>query len=250
MYPKDLILHLIGKLTAEGANFKVIEFHGDAIRSMSTSGRLTLANMSVEAGATSGIVPPDEETIRYLREEAHVTDDLHLLQPDPDAHYEQVIEVNAATLSPQIACPHTVDNVKPVSLVKGVKVNQVVIGSCTNGRLDDLESAVKMLKGKKVAKGVRMLVFPASWRIYKEAMRRGYLMDLVDAGAVVMNPNCGCCLGVHQGALGDGDVAISTTNRNFKGRMGNPSSEVYLSSAEVAAASAIAGVITDPREGD
>ena len=250
VYPKDLILHLIGKLTAEGANFKVIEFHGDAIRSMSTSGRLTLANMSVEAGATSGIVPPDEETIRYLREEAHVTDDLHLLQPDPDAHYEQVIEVNAATLSPQIACPHTVDNVKPVSLVKGVKVNQVVIGSCTNGRLDDLESAVKMLKGKKVAKGVRMLVFPASWRIYKEAMRRGYLMDLVDAGAVVMNPNCGCCLGVHQGALGDGDVAISTTNRNFKGRMGNPSSEVYLSSAEVAAASAIAGVITDPREGD
>ena len=200
-------------------------------------------------GATSGIVPPDEETIRYLREEAGVKGTIAVLTPDPDAKYEQVIEIDAAALSPQVACPHTVDNVKPISLVKNVRVNQVVIGSCTNGRLEDLESAAEILKGKKVAKGVRMLVFPASWRIYKEAMRKGYLLDLMDAGAVIMNPNCGCCLGVHQGALGDGDVAISTTNRNFKGRMGNPNSEVYLGSAAVAAASAITGVITDPREG-
>ncbi len=248
--PKDLILYIIGKISAQGANFKVLEFHGEAIRKMSTSGRLTLSNMSVEAGATSGIVVPDTETERYLREEAHVKGALNLLQPDQDARYDQVLEIDVSTLSPQIACPHMVDNVRPVSMVRGVAVNQVVIGSCTNGRLEDLQSAAQILKGHKVAKGVRMLVFPASWRIYKEAMRLGYLTDLMDAGAVIMNPNCGCCLGVHQGALGDGDVAISTTNRNFKGRMGNAGAEVYLSSAAVAAASAITGFISDPREGE
>jgi 3-isopropylmalate/(R)-2-methylmalate dehydratase large subunit len=247
VYPKDLILYLIGKLTAEGANFKVLEFHGETIKNMSTSGRLTLSNMSVEAGATSGIVPPDEETLRYLKEEAGVDFKGQLLKPDPDAKYDQVIEVDVATLAPQIAKPHTVDNVKPIFEVTNIKLNQIVIGSCTNGRLDDLEVAAKILKGKKVAKGVRMLVFPASWRIYKEALKRGYIADLMDAGAVIMNSNCGCCLGVHQGALADGDVSLSTTNRNFKGRQGNPNSEVYLCSAAVAAASAITGIITDPR---
>jgi 3-isopropylmalate/(R)-2-methylmalate dehydratase large subunit len=245
--PKDIILHVIGKLTAEGANFKVIEFHGDGIASMTTSGRLTVCNMTVEAGATSGIVPADEETARYLREEAGVSDAAERVAPDPDAVYSQVLEVDAAALSPQIACPHTVDNVKPVGEVKDVRVQQIVIGSCTNGRLDDLQAAAKILKGRRVAKGVRMLVFPASWRIYKDAMRQGVLSDLVEAGAVVMNPGCGCCLGVHQGALGDGEVALSTTNRNFKGRMGNPNAEVYLCSPAVAAASALTGVITDPR---
>jgi 3-isopropylmalate/(R)-2-methylmalate dehydratase large subunit len=247
VYPKDLILYLIGKLTAEGANFKTLEFHGDTIKNMSTSGRLTLSNMSVEAGSTSGIVPPDEETLRYLREEASVDFKGELLKPDPDAKYDQIIEIDGTTLVPQIACPHTVDNVKPISDVEGVKVNQIVIGSCTNGRLDDLETAAKILKGKKVTKDVRMLVFPASWRIYKEALKLGYLAELVDSGAIIMNSNCGCCLGVHQGALADGDVALATTNRNFKGRMGNPNSEVYLCSAAVAAASAITGIITDPR---
>jgi len=247
VYPKDLILYLIGKLTAEGGNFKVLEFHGEAIKNMSTSGRLTLSNMSVEAGATSGIVPPDEETLRYLKEEAGVDFKGDLLKPDADAKYDQVIEIDASKLVPQIACPHTVDNVKPITDLKNIKVNQIVIGSCTNGRLDDLEAAAKILKGKKVAKDVRMLVFPASWRIYKNALKLGYIADLVEAGAVIMNSNCGCCLGVHQGALADGDVALSTTNRNFKGRMGNPNSEVYLCSAAVAAASAITGLITDPR---
>jgi 3-isopropylmalate/(R)-2-methylmalate dehydratase large subunit len=245
--PKDLILHLIGQISAEGANFRVIEFHGPAIRSMPTSGRLTICNMAVEAGATSGIVPPDEETARYLREVAGVKDALDLLQPDADAEYERVITIDASALPPQIACPHTVDNVKPVTEVKGVPVQQIVIGSCTNGRLDDLEVAAGILKGKRLAKGVRMLIFPASWRIYKEAMKSGYLSDLLEAGAVIMNPGCGCCLGVHQGALGDKEVALATTNRNFKGRMGNPNSEVYLCSPAVAAASAITGVITDPR---
>jgi 3-isopropylmalate/(R)-2-methylmalate dehydratase large subunit len=247
--PKDIILNLIGKISAQGANFKVIEFHGDTIKNMSTSGRLVLCNMSVEAGATSGIVPADEETIRYLKEEAGINSDIEIVKPDDDASYEQVITINANELVPQIACPHTVDNVKPIDQVLGVKINQIVIGSCTNGRLDDLEIASKILKGKKVAKETRMLIFPASWKIYKEAMKLGYLMDFVDAGAVVMNPGCGCCLGVHQGALGDKEISLSTTNRNFKGRQGNPNSDVYLCSPAVAAASAITGVITDPTKG-
>ncbi len=246
--PKDLILHLIGKLTAEGANFKVIEFHGEAVRNMPTSGRLTLCNMSVEAGATSGIVPADEETLRYLKEEAGIREKIETVSPDANAIYDAIVDIDVSDLAPQIACPHTVDNVKAVSEIGGTKVNQIVIGSCTNGRLDDLEVAARILKGKKVGKGVRMLIFPASWRIYKQALKSGMLSDLADAGAVIMNPGCGCCLGVHQGALADGDVSLSTTNRNFKGRMGNPNSEVYLCSPAVAAVSAITGVITDPRE--
>ena len=245
--PKDLILHLVGLLTAEGANFRVLEFHGDTIRSMPTSGRLVLCNMSVEAGATSGIVPADGETLRYLSEEAHVTDVVFPVLPDADAVYERTIEIDAAGLGPQIACPHTVDNVHPIADVEGTKVHQIVIGSCTNGRLDDLEVAAGILRGKKVARDVRMLVFPASGRVWTQALLKGYIADFVQAGAVVMNPGCGPCLGVHEGALGDGEVALSTTNRNFKGRMGNPKSAVYLCSPAVAAASALTGTISDPR---
>jgi len=247
VYPKDLILYLIGQVTSEGANFKVFEFHGAAIRAMSTSGRLVLCNMSVEAGATSGLVPPDEETRRYLKEEAGVREPLDCFGPDPDAVYDQTIAIDASRLEPQIACPHTVDNVKPISAVAGKKVQQIVIGSCTNGRLDDLEIAARILKGRRVDDGTRLLVFPASWRIYREAMKSGALADLAAAGAVICNPGCGPCLGVHQGALGDKEVALATTNRNFKGRMGNPNAEVYLCSPAVAAASAITGAITDPR---
>ena len=247
--PKDLILHLVGRLTAQGANFRVIELHGETIRAMPTSGRLTLCNMTVEAGATSGVVPGDEETVRYLREEAGVTDEIELVHPDSDAVYEQLIEIDVSALPPQIACPHTVDNVKPVDEVCGTRVHQVVIGSCTNGRLDDIAAAADAVRGKKVARGTRMLVFPASGRIFQEALDKGYVSDLMKAGAVVMNSGCGPCLGIHEGALGDGEVALSTTNRNFKGRMGNPNSEVYLCSPEVAAASALTGEITDPRKG-
>ncbi len=245
--PKDLILHLVGRLGAEGANFRVLEFHGEAIRALSTSGRLTLCNMSVEAGATSGIVPGDDETVRYLRQEAGVTDPIDLVRPDGDAAYERTVTVDLASLAPQVACPHAVDNVKPIDSVAGVRVHQVVIGSCTNGRLDDIEHAARTLRGRTVAAGTRMLVFPASGRIYREALEKGYVADLVRAGAVVMNSGCGPCLGVHQGALGDGEVALSTTNRNFKGRMGNPAGEVYLCSPETAAVSALTGFITDPR---
>ncbi|MGA2502726.1 MAG: 3-isopropylmalate dehydratase large subunit [Anaerolineales bacterium] len=247
--PKDLILHLIGKISAQGANFKVIEFHGPAIEGISTSGRLTISNMSVEAGATAGIFPADAETVRYLHNEAGVEDRIDVLRPDADAAYDQVIQIDISTLEPQLACPHAVDNVKPIQEVLGKQVNQIVIGSCTNGRLDDIRIAAQILEGKKVSRNVRMLVFPASARIYRQALQDGYLLSLMNAGAVVMNSGCGPCLGVHQGALADGDVALATTNRNFKGRMGNPSAEVFLCSPAVAAASALTGRITDPRKG-
>ena len=246
--PKDLILYLIGKISAEGANFKVIEYHGEAMHDMPTSGRLTVCNMSVEAGATSGIFPPDEETLRYLKDVAGVKETVATLSPDSDAVYDQVIEIDASKLEPQIACPHTVDNVKLVSEIIGTPVQQIVIGSCTNGRLDDIETAAKILKGKKVARNVRMLIFPASGRIFREAIAKGYVATLMESGAVVANSGCGPCLGIHQGALGDGEAALSTTNRNFKGRMGNPNAEVYLCSPAVAAASALTGVISDPRK--
>lgn len=247
--PKDLILNLIGLLTAQGANFKVLEFHGETIRKMSTSGRIAICNMSVEAGATSGIVPGDEETVRYLREEAGVTDAIECVTPDGDATYVRTVEIDVSNLVPQIACPHMVDNVKPIDQVIGTKIQQIVIGSCTNGRLDDLADAAAILRGKKVAEGTRMLVFPASSKIFAQALDKGYIHDFMRAGAVVMNSGCGPCLGVHEGALGDGESALSTTNRNFKGRMGNPTGFVYLCSPVVAAASAITGVITDPRKG-
>jgi homoaconitate hydratase family protein len=247
--PKDLILYLIGQLKAQGANFKVLEFHGETIRRMSTSGRLAICNMSVEAGATSGIVPGDEETLRYLCEEAGVMDTLSFVPPDADAHYVQTVKIDVSDMAPQIACPHAVDNVKPIDQVLGTKVHQIVIGSCTNGRLDDLADAAAILRGKKVAQGTRLLVFPASSKVFGQALDKGYIQDFMKAGAVVMNSGCGPCLGVHEGALGDGETALSTTNRNFKGRMGNPTGLVYLCSPVVAAASAITGVITDPRKG-
>jgi 3-isopropylmalate/(R)-2-methylmalate dehydratase large subunit len=248
VHPKDLILHLIGLLTAEGATFQVIEFGGEAIRAMPTSGRLTLCNMTVEAGATGGVVPPDAETARYLELEAGVTEPVDWFGPDPDAAYDRVIQIDLANLAPQVACPHAVDNVSAIGAVKGRRVHQIVVGSCTNGRVDDLEIAARILKGHHVAEGTRLLVFPASWRVYAQALKSGALQDLIEAGAVICNPGCGPCLGVHQGALGDGETALATTNRNFKGRMGNPGAEVYLSSTAVAAASALTGVITDPRE--
>jgi 3-isopropylmalate/(R)-2-methylmalate dehydratase large subunit len=204
--------------------------------------------MAVEAGATAGIFPADAETLRYLRQEAGVKAPISRFDSDADVEYEAVVRMDVDALDPQIACPHTVDNVKPVGAVEGTLVNQIVIGSCTNGRLDDLAVAAGILRGKKVARSTRMLVFPASGRVYRQALEHGYIADLMNAGAVVMNAGCGCCLGIHQGALGDGEVALSTTNRNFQGRMGNPAAEVYLCSPAVAAASALRGAITDPRK--
>ncbi|MDA3844502.1 MAG: 3-isopropylmalate dehydratase large subunit [Candidatus Kapabacteria bacterium] len=246
---KDLILHLIGKISAEGANFKVLEYHGESIQNMPMTERLTVSNMSVEAGATAGIIPADDETVRYLREESGVTDEFDMVYSDPDAEYCQVVNIDVSELESQIACPHTVDNVKPISEVVGTAINQIVLGSCTNGRIEDIAVAAKILKGKSIAESVRMIVVPASAKVYREALEKGYFIDLMDAGCVVTNPGCGPCLGVHQGALGDGEVALATTNRNFKGRMGNPDAFVYLCSPAVAAASAISGTITDPNKG-
>jgi 3-isopropylmalate/(R)-2-methylmalate dehydratase large subunit len=244
---KDLILYLIGMISSQGASFRVIEYHGETIRRMSTSGRLVLCNMAVEAGATAGIVPPDEETLRYLREEAGVLESRPLLLPDADAPYSRRVEIDVSALAPMLACPHAVDNVVAVREREGTRIDQVVIGSCTNGRYDDLAAAASILRGRKISPWVRLLAFPASWKIYRQLARDGILEDLAQAGAVIMNPGCGCCLGIHQGALADGDVALSTTNRNFLGRMGNPKSSIYLCSPEVAAVSAISGVIKDPR---
>jgi 3-isopropylmalate/(R)-2-methylmalate dehydratase large subunit len=246
---KDVILKLIGTIGAKGANFRVMEFHGELVKKLDTSGRLVISNMSVEAGATAGIFPADSETERYLREEAGVMEPLDMEGSDPDAKYEKEITLDISNLVPQIACPHMVDNVSDIGKVEGTPVQQIVIGSCTNGRLDDIAVAAEILKGQKVSRSTRMLVFPASGRIYQKAMAAGYLKILMEAGAVVMNSGCGCCLGVHQGALADGEFALSTTNRNFQGRMGNAKAGVYLCSPATAAASAITGVITDPRKG-
>lgn len=247
---KDVILYLIGKIGAKGANFRALEFHGTAVKKMTMSSRLVIANMAVEAGATAGIFPPDAETERYLREEAGVTDKLDMIQPDADAEYEKTVRIDISNLEPQVAKPHTVDNVCSVTEVVGTPVNQIVVGSCTNGRLDDIAAAARVLKGRKVSRNTRVLVFPASGRIYRQALELGYVQSLMEAGAVVMNSGCGCCLGIHQGALADDENALSTTNRNFQGRMGNPKAGVYLCSPETAAASALTGVITDPRNGE
>ncbi|HEX9916862.1 MAG TPA: aconitase/3-isopropylmalate dehydratase large subunit family protein [candidate division Zixibacteria bacterium] len=246
VYAKDVILYIIGKLTVEGANYKAVEFYGAGVEDMSISERFTLCNLSMEMGAKFAVVPFDRVAKRYLNSVTQKS-----FQPvfaDKDAIYENEYRFDLYRIEPQVACPHNVDNVSPISKIKGIKVDQVVLGSCTNGRLDDLEIAAKILKKRKVHPDVRMLVIPASKDIYLKAMARGLLKTFIDAGCVILNPGCGPCLGAHQGILGKGERCIATTNRNFKGRMGSVESEVYLSSPATATASAIRGEIADPRE--
>jgi 3-isopropylmalate/(R)-2-methylmalate dehydratase large subunit len=247
VYPKDLILHLIGLIGADGATYKSLEFHGNAIKNMSMSGRFTIANMAVEAGAKVGLFESDEKTREYLAAQGR-GQDYRPLAADKGAVYEQVIKIKAGELEPTVAMPHTVDNTSLVSALKGTKIQQVVIGTCTNGRLEDLAVATSILKGKKAAGTVRLIIAPASRRVLLDAIAAGYVTDLVAAGAMVLPPGCGPCLGLHQGALGDGEACLSTANRNFEGRMGNPKSFIYLGSPATAAASALKGEITDPRE--
>jgi 3-isopropylmalate/(R)-2-methylmalate dehydratase large subunit len=244
---KDFILHLIGQIGADGATYKALEFGGEGINRMSMSPRFTVANMAVEAGAKAGIFPADDVTREYLLAQGRGAD-YQSIGPDPDAEYEQTVQIDLAALEPTVARPHTVDNTALARELKGIKIQQVFIGTCTNGRLDDLEMAAGILKGKKRHPDTRLIIAPASRPVFLESMAKGCLQTLVEAGATVLPPGCGPCLGLHQGALGDGEACLSTSNRNFKGRMGNPKAFVYLGSPATAAATALTGEITDPRE--
>lgn len=243
---KDLMLKIIGDIGADGALYRSIEFSGEAISQMSQASRMVLSNMAIECGAKNGYIAPDEKTFRFL--EGRAVRDYYPLYPDSDAQYEKKLELDATQLGPQVAKPHTVDNVSPVEEVAGTKVNQVLLGTCTNGRLEDLRLAARILYGKKIAKGVRMLVLPASQEVLLDALSEGLIGTFVRAGAIMLNPGCGPCLGAHQGVLAPGEVCLSTANRNFKGRMGSSEAEIYLASPATVAASALTGVITDPRE--
>lgn len=247
VYAKDLILHFIGQIGADGATYKALEFGGDTVDKMSMSGRFTVANMAVETGAKVGLFPADGITQDYLASQRRGSD-YQPISPDADAAYERTIKINAADLEPTVSTPHTVDNTAPAKELKEVKIQQVVIGTCTNGRLEDLAVAAGILKGKKPAQGVRLIVAPASRRVLLEAIESGYIRTLVEAGAVILPPGCGPCLGLHQGVLGKGEACLSTANRNFEGRMGNPKGFIYLGSPATAAATALTGEITDPRE--
>ena len=244
---KDIILTLIGMIGVDGARYQSLEFCGEGVAELTMADRFTICNMAIEAGAKNGIFPVDEKTIAYL--EGRVTDrNWEAVTADEDAEYAQEITMELDKLVPVVAYPHLPENTHPASEGKEIKIDQVVVGSCTNGRLEDLAQAAEILKGKKVCDGVRMIIIPATQEIYKEAMRLGYIDTFIDAGAAVSTPTCGPCLGGYMGILAAGERAVSTTNRNFRGRMGHVDSEVYLASPYTAAASAITGYITSPEE--
>ena len=244
---KDLILHLIGLIGADGATYKALEFTGETIRKMPMADRFTLANMAVEAGAKAGLFETDKITKEYLESRGN-GDKFKVIKADEDAVYERVIEIDATRIEPTISCPHTVDNTKIVSEVRHVKVNQVLIGTCTNGRIEDFRLAAKILKGQKVHPEVRLLITPSSRQVLEQMLEEGLVKIFVNAGAALVTAGCGACVGVHAGILGDGEVCLSTQNRNFQGRMGNTQGNIYLCSPAVAAYSAIKGHIADPRE--
>jgi 3-isopropylmalate/(R)-2-methylmalate dehydratase large subunit len=244
-FPKDLILKIVGTVKADGASYKAIEYQGSTVRAMDVEGRLTLSNMAIEMGAKTGLVEPDAKTASYLKKLGHKP---HAgFKSDEDAEYCGELRFDASEIEPQVACPDLVDNVKPVSEVEGKDVNQVFIGSCTNGRISDLRIAAEIMKGKKAAKGVRVIVTPASRTVYMQALREGLIEVFVDAGCAVCNPGCGPCAGGHQGILASGEVCVSTSNRNFKARMGSAESQIFLVSPATATATAINGRLTDPR---
>lgn len=241
---KDLILHIIGMIGVDGALYKSMEFSGEGVANLTMDDRFTIANMAIEAGAKNGIFPVDDKTLEYIKD--HSEREPKVFAADDDAEYDQVININLAEVPLTVAKPHLPENTEAVDKMEKVMVDQVVIGSCTNGRISDLKAAADILRGKKVKKGVRTIIFPGTQKIYLEAMEKGYFKDMIEAGCVVSAPTCGPCLGGHMGVLAAGEVAVSTTNRNFVGRMGHVDSKVYLASPAVAAASAIAGYITTP----
>jgi homoaconitate hydratase family protein len=240
--PKDIVLYIIGQIKADGADYKAVEFTGETVGYMDIAERMVLTNMAAEMGAKNGYIPPDHITFDFIRGLAK--DHFEPLYSDEDANYYQTIEFDISKISPSVAKPHTVDNYAPIEDVAGTKIDQALIGTCTNGRIGDLEEAAKILKGQKVK--ARTLVIPASWTVYKEALKKGFIETFVDAGVMVMNPGCGPCLGAHQGVMAPGEVTFSTANRNFKGRMGCRDAEIYLGSPMSVAASAITGEITHP----
>lgn len=243
---KDLILHIIGMIGVDGALYKSMEFTGEGIKNLSMDDRFTVANMAIEAGGKNGIFPVDDLAIAYMKEHSKKT--FTIYKADEDAEYEQEITIDLSTLKPTVAFPHLPENTKTFDEIDTIKIDQVVIGSCTNGRIDDLRVAAKVLEGKKVAKGMRCIILPATQKIYLQAMEEGLLKTFIEAGAVVSTPTCGPCLGGYMGILASGERCVSTTNRNFVGRMGHVDSEVYLASPAVAAASAVTGKISNPSE--
>lgn len=246
VYSKDLILHLIGDVTADGATYLAAEYVGEAIAALSVEARFTISNMAIEMGAKAGLMEADAKTTEWVA--AHSPQRFTPVTADPDAVYAQVKEYDMSKLEPQVAKPHTVDNVTSVSAVADVEIQQAMIGTCTNGRLEDLTIAAEILRGRKIKPGVRLIVAPASRQIMLDAIKTGVLTDLIEAGAAVVTPGCGCCVGTHNGVPSDGENVISTANRNFKGRMGNSNAFIYLGSPATVAASALTGKITDPRE--
>ena len=244
---KDLILRAIGDIGHAGATYKSMEFCGDTIKNLPMDERMCISNMCVEAGAKCGLIAADEKTDAYLRDHGCKKNYMPLYS-DSDAHYDHVLDYDASSLTPQVACPHNVDNVHPIAEVKGIRMHRAYLGSCTGGRLNDLRIAAKILKGKQVDKGTKLLVSPASQKIWKEAAQLGILYDLAEAGATILAPTCGACLGVHSGLIGAGENCVSASNRNFKGRMGSKDGNVYLASPATVAASAIEGALADARE--
>ncbi|MEG0371018.1 MAG: 3-isopropylmalate dehydratase large subunit [Clostridium sp.] len=243
---KDVILHIIGMIGVDGALYKSMEYSGEGLKNLSIDDRLSMANMAIEAGAKNGIFEVDEKTIEYIND--HSTKQYTVYKADDDAEYCEVYNIDLSQIKPTVAFPHLPDNTRTIDNVGEVEIDQVIIGSCTNGRIEDLRVAAQILKGKKVHKRVRLIVFPATQKIWLQALREGLLEAMVEAGAAVSTPTCGPCLGGHMGVLAKGERAVATTNRNFVGRMGHPESEVYLSSPAVAAASAITGKISSPEE--
>ena len=241
---KDIILHIIGMIGVDGALYRSMEFVGDGIKYLSIDDRFTMANMAIEAGGKNGIFPVDDTTVEYLKE--HSTREWKVYEADEDAEYDEVYEIDLSTLRPTVAFPHLPDNTRTIDEVGEIELDQVVIGSCTNGRISDLRIARDIIKGKKIKKGIRCIVFPGTQKIYLQALEEGIIKDLVEAGAIFSTSTCGPCLGGHMGILAKGERAVSTTNRNFVGRMGHVESEVYLASPAVAAASALTGKITNP----
>lgn len=246
VYAKDLILYLIGDITADGATYVSAEFTGEAIADLSMEGRFTVANMAIEMGAKAGLLDADEKTFNWLKQ--HTDQEYQAVKADPDAIYAAIKEYDVANLAPQVAKPHRVDNVVPVTEVVGTPIQQAVIGTCTNGRLEDLRIAAELLEGRMIHPEVRLIVAPASRRVFLEAIKEGVIQSLVEAGAAVVTPGCGPCVGTHNGVPSDGENVISTANRNFKGRMGNSNAMIYLASPATVAVAALTGKITDPRE--